>query len=253
MAIGALTRRAGGQVVVAPDAPLPRRTEAFLGGEWRGARMGVTTGSGGSEALVRFWWLTRLCERSARRPRAWRRDGRLPRARPLAGGAAVDRVQHRRGAGGGPQGRAGVGLRGAVHGGGAGRPAGCGGGAGERLRRLGGAGGERGPSGGAGRAAGAGTGGRSFAGGRSWGPAPGPGRPSAARDGGALAARALPERDPLALRRAWALDVPQGGDSLPALYSADGRLPPEAVGRYLELAARAGAALTLDATALVAG
>jgi ABC-type nitrate/sulfonate/bicarbonate transport system substrate-binding protein len=77
-----------------------------------------------------------------------------------------------------------------------------------------------------------------------------------ARDGGAMALRALPERDPVALRRAWALDVPQGDTnnaSSTALFSADGRLPPQAVGRYLELAARAGAALTLDASALVIG
>ena len=36
-----------------------------------------------------------------------------------------------------------------------------------------------------------------------------------ARDGGALALRALPERDPVALRRAWALDVPQGETTTP--------------------------------------
>ena len=28
-----------------------------MDGSWRGARVGVTTGSGGSETLMRFWWL----------------------------------------------------------------------------------------------------------------------------------------------------------------------------------------------------
>ena len=102
-------------MVVARGRPPPAAaTEALLGGEWRGARVGVTTGSGGSEALVRFWWLAGAVRSgSARRiGGAWLPGyGRLPRARPLAGGAAVDRVQHRRGAGGGPQGRARLGLR----------------------------------------------------------------------------------------------------------------------------------------------
>jgi ABC-type nitrate/sulfonate/bicarbonate transport system substrate-binding protein len=57
VAVGALTRRAGGQLVVARDAPIARRSGALLAGEWRGARVGLMTGSTGSEALMRFWWI----------------------------------------------------------------------------------------------------------------------------------------------------------------------------------------------------
>jgi ABC-type nitrate/sulfonate/bicarbonate transport system substrate-binding protein len=260
VAIGALTRRAGGQLVVAPDAPLPRRTEAFLGGEWRGARMGVTTESGGSEALVRFWWLARL-----------------------GSGLPVDGARAAGTADGGAQGPAGYlgrdpwrgeprwigfstaeGLVAALKDGRVWAFAGPSTaaaqavllGAGEVLANV--------SDGSAAQEAsvalpvvlaarrervqggdpllGAIAGACARAGAALCGP-----------DGGNLAARALPERDPLALRQAWALDVPQGEDSLPAFFSADGRLPPEAVGRYLDLAARAGAALTLDAATLLAG
>ena len=256
--MGALTRRAGGQVVVAPDAPLPRRLEALLGGEWAGARVGVTTGSGGSESLVRFWWLARPGERSpggvlpggegapdagtagylGRDP--WRGEPRwigLSTPEGLVAALKDGRVW----AFAGPSTAAAQAvLLGAgevlanVSDGSAAAEASAAFPVVLAARRERVQGGDPLPGAIVGACARAGA-------------------ALCARDGGALALRALPERDPVALRRAWALDVPQGDASLAALFSADGRLPPEAVGRYLELAARAGAALTLDASALVIG
>jgi ABC-type nitrate/sulfonate/bicarbonate transport system substrate-binding protein len=60
IAVGALTRRLACQLVVANGVVAPRRTLASLAsGDWRGVRVGVETGSDGTEALARFLLLTR--------------------------------------------------------------------------------------------------------------------------------------------------------------------------------------------------
>jgi ABC-type nitrate/sulfonate/bicarbonate transport system substrate-binding protein len=258
VAIGALTRRAGGQVVVAPDAPLPHRVEAFLGGEWRGARMGVTTGSGGSEILVRLWWLARFGEAGL--------AGGLPGEEGVPGAGTAGYLERDpwRGEPRWIGFSTAEGLVAALKDG--------------RVWAF------AGPSLAAAQAAllGAGEVLANLSDGSTAGEASAAlpvvlaarrdrvqggepllgaiveacaraGAALSGRDGVGLALRALPERDPLALRRAWALDAPQGGVSPAGLFSTDGRLPPEALPRYLALAARAGAALTLDAADLLAG
>ncbi len=54
---GALTRRHGGQLVVARQAPVTPRADALLQGAWSALRVGLQTGSTGSERLVRLWLL----------------------------------------------------------------------------------------------------------------------------------------------------------------------------------------------------
>ncbi len=55
VAIGALTRRATAQLVVATSGPLAGSgLDALLAGRWRAARVGVQTGGGGTERLARF-------------------------------------------------------------------------------------------------------------------------------------------------------------------------------------------------------
>lgn len=57
VAFSALTRRWGGQLVVAREAELPRHAEGLRDGSWRNVRVGLQTGSDGSERLVRLWLL----------------------------------------------------------------------------------------------------------------------------------------------------------------------------------------------------
>lgn len=55
IAIGALTRRFGGQLVVSQDAPVVDRSLAgLLRGGWRGLTCGVQTGADGTERAMRF-------------------------------------------------------------------------------------------------------------------------------------------------------------------------------------------------------
>lgn len=55
VAIGALTRRATAQLVVATSSPLAGSgLDALLAGRWRAARVGVQTGGGGTERLARY-------------------------------------------------------------------------------------------------------------------------------------------------------------------------------------------------------
>jgi hypothetical protein len=254
VAFGALTRRAGGQLVVARDAPIPPRSEALLAGEWRGARVGLTTGSGGSEALMRLWWLAGAgagpAPRSATTSLArdpWHgeprwlgfgtgealvaalKDGRIWAFLGPSGAAAqalllgtaevVANVSS-----GGAAGLASRALPVVL--------------AARRDRLAGGQPLLEGLPGACARA----------------------GAALASSGGPALVAGVLAEQD--ALTRQWALrlDVPapEGGDpgggnpdGGGSLFSPDGRLPPDAVARYLELISLAGATPAVDVATLV--
>ena len=59
VAIGALTRRFAGQLVVSGARPLERNLDALLGGRWRGTPLGTQTGGDGTEHFLRALWLTR--------------------------------------------------------------------------------------------------------------------------------------------------------------------------------------------------
>lgn len=247
VAFGALTRRAGGQLVVARDAPIPRRATALMDGSWRGARVGVTTGSGGSETLMRFWWLADAPDLSGG---------------PGGPGPGVDYLGRDpwRGEPRWIGFSTGEGLVAALKDG--------------RIWAF------LGPSGAAAQALLLGT--AEVLANVSDGSAAGtasaalpvvlatrrdrlgaahpliPGLAAAcarsavalaAADGATLAAQAVPEQDALARQQALRLDAsPAAGGGL---YSPDGRLAAEAVERYLDLAARAGAGLQLTAATLV--
>jgi hypothetical protein len=253
VAFGALTRRAGGQLVVARDAPIPPRSDALLAGEWRGARVGLTTGGSGSEVLMRLWW--------------------------LAGAGA--------GAGAGPvPGPATASLaRDPWHG----EPRWLGFGTGEALvaaLKDGRIWAFLGPSGAAAQALLLGTaevvanvsaGGAAGVASRALpvvlaarrdrlaagqplleglpGACARAGAALASSGGPALVAGVLAEQDALTRQRALRLDVPapDGGDPEGggSLFSPDGRLPPDAVARYLELIALAGAPPAVDVATLV--
>jgi ABC-type nitrate/sulfonate/bicarbonate transport system substrate-binding protein len=82
VAIGALTRRFAGQVVLAPDAPVRERSLAALfAGGWRGVRFGLQTGADGTEQAMR---LLLVAARANERPRTCDSGG-LVAADPLRG------------------------------------------------------------------------------------------------------------------------------------------------------------------------
>jgi ABC-type nitrate/sulfonate/bicarbonate transport system substrate-binding protein len=251
VAFGALTRRAGGQLVVARDAPIPPRSEALLAGDWRGARVGLTTGSGGSETLMRLWWLAGAGPATASLATTFlERDPWHGEPRWLGfgtGEALVAALKDGRiWAFLGPSGAAAQALLlgtaevvANVSAGGAGEAAS---GAlpvvlvARRDRLAAGHPSLQGLPGACARA----------------------GAALATPDGPALVARVLAEQDALTRQRALRLDVPPpdgagGGDpgGGESLFSPDGLLPPEAVARYLELVGPAGAPPAVDVAGLV--
>jgi ABC-type nitrate/sulfonate/bicarbonate transport system substrate-binding protein len=253
VAFGALTRRAGGQLVVARDAPIPRRATALMDGGWSGARVGVTTGSGGSETLMRFWWLVDGPNGGAggeggsgpgasagdyltRDP--WRREPRwigFSTGEGLVAALKDGRIWAFLGPSGAAAQALLLGTAEVLANVSDGSAAGTASTAlpvvlATRRDRLG--------------AAHPLIPGLAAACARA-------GAALAAADGAALAAQAVPEQDGLARRQALRLDGPPAGSD-GGLYSPDGRLAPEAVERYLELAARAGAGRAMAASTLVA-
>lgn len=239
VAFGALTRRWGGQLVVAHEAELPRRAEGLRDGSWRAARVGLQTGSDGSERLVRLWLL-------------------VAGSGPMSHGAYLERDPWA----GEPRWlgfSTGEGLVAALKDG--------------RIAAF------VGPSSAAAQAVilGAGEVVANFSDGstaadvsaalpavlaarqeRIGDPALTDLRAACARagvalagdEGPALVSRTFRERDPLTLRLALRLDV--SGPPLGGVYAADGLLAVAAVERYLELATAAGATPSVAAASLLA-
>ncbi|MGH2352466.1 MAG: ABC transporter substrate-binding protein [Chloroflexota bacterium] len=268
---GALTRRFGGQLVVSATAAFPREVGALLSGEWRAAPVGLQTGSGGSEQMMRFWWLAEgptplapLPTGEGGTPAAASAKSGLPSplvgaggrfplliSDPLAGeprwigygtseGLVAALKDHRIDA---FLGHSQAAAQAAILGGadiiasfsdGSVAPdvsSTLGTVLVARRERLAG----RNPAGdqfmhalvrGCARAAATLVG----------------------PDGPAAASRALPERDPLTLGLALRLDAPAESQSI---YALDGRLDPEAIGRYLQLAALAGHTHDVEPAALI--
>lgn len=69
IAIGALTRRFAGQLVVAVDAPVQERSlEALLAGRWRALRVGLQTGTEGTEQAMRHILLSSVARGTGQSP-----------------------------------------------------------------------------------------------------------------------------------------------------------------------------------------
>ncbi|HEX2033123.1 MAG TPA: hypothetical protein VHS99_02975 [Chloroflexota bacterium] len=257
---GAVTRRFGGHLVAAPE--LDGDATSLLLGRWRAVPFGLQTGSEGSEAFLRLWWLSAgpapdgvpqpgtgasapgrdvsgegllAGDPLAGEPRwigygtaeglvAALKDGRIKafigpaeaaaQAMILGGGRVVASFS-----GGSTAAEVSQALCTVLV---------------ARSDRLMGAS----PAGGAAEA-----GFRTLL-----GACAGAAAALATPEGRRLAAQAMPERDPLGLELALALDAPGAAQSV---YAPDGRLPVQAVAYHLELLALAGVRWPIDPATVV--